>query len=195
MYKLILSLVIYISILSSNKLWAQTLIKKSFPYSVLTFQYAGSIGKYNIGYGLINKRQNLEFTSLIGYDYDKVRGDFYNINFKTIISPFLIYRKQNALRIKPIQIGLSINQIFNKELKVFWDEKYPDRYYWWPNNTRFHIHLGSELNYKIKKGKQLSIYYEINTNDLYLFSYLPNQRSMELNDILYAGAGIKYIFK
>ena len=42
---------------------------------------------------------------------------------------------------------------------------------------------------------RLAVYFEANTNDLSLYSYLPNPKALSLYDIFFFGTGIKLYLK
>lgn len=116
--------------------------------------------------------------------------------FKFIYNPFK-YKLGEKFLLKPLQGSLFIAQNFSKDLRVFWDKKYPKGYYWWSRSTRFHFSLSTQISYPlaIKHIEKLSWYIEANTNDLYLYSYLENLNAFLPHDIFFLGMGIKVYLK
>ena len=75
-------------------------------------------------------------------------------------------------------------------------EKYPENYYFWAVNTRFHIFMGEAISLKLKEkmiGKEVAFFYEFNTNDLYLISAIQN-KTIGLKDIVSLSFGLRYRF-
>ena len=74
--------------------------------------------------------------------------------------------------------------------------QYPDDYYWFSNTVRVGPLLGSRLSYALPttaagRRRNLSGYYELGTNDLYLLSYVQNRRALAPHDILTLTLGLK----
>jgi hypothetical protein len=48
--------------------------------------------------------------------------------------------------------------------------------------------------FKNEQLKSVSVYYEINTNDVYLINYVQNKRYLHITEIFKAGIGIRVSF-
>jgi hypothetical protein len=117
------------------------------------------------------------------------------VHSATLKFGFAMFRKRlnPAFSITPLTAGLFFAQHFGNNLHTTWDARYPKGYYWWPRNMRQHLflstcvafHPGSELIEKI------ALYFEMNTNDLYLYSYIPNTRALQWHEIVFFGTGLK----
>ena len=169
--------------------WARLMPKQS------KLQFAGSMGMLSVGpgwyYGKINQWETDWFIGFIP-EIDDVKGHV-TTTLKQTYTPFRIQLNDN-LNFEPVTTGIYINKIFGE---YFWSklpEKYPKKYYFWAVNTRFHIFIGQSVALKLGErtlGKELSFFYEFNTNDLYLISAYSN-KTIGIKDIVGFSFGIKY---
>lgn len=158
-------------------------------------QFAGSMGMFSVGpgwyYGKYNQWETDWFIGFI--PKMNSREAHLTTTLKQTYSPFKIAVDERFL-IEPITASIYINKIFGQ---YFWSklpEKYPKDYYFWAVNTRFSISVGQVFSYKLGDkffGKDLSIFYEFNTNDLYVISAIGN-KTIKFKDILGLSFGIRY---
>ena len=178
--------------LENNSKWSRLVPNQA------KFQFAGSMGMFSVGPGLYyGKKTQLETDLYIGFipRIDNMKGHI-TLTLKQTYTPFRIIINQ-AVSYEPLTGGLYINKIFGS---YFWDklpDRYPNNYYFWATNTRFNIFLGQALSYKMGENgsRNLSLFYEINTNDLYVISAYGN-KMIDLMDIINISFGLRYrIFK
>ena len=155
-------------------------------------EYAGGFGLVSAG-ALYNGKSKSELGVTIGY----VPNQFGNIWTTNILYSYNILpvRLNEYCELHLFKTGLFVNLNYGKNIYLSWPEKYPGNYYWWNSSIRFGPFIDTEL--KIKPSlKQLSytIFFQCLTNDIYLYTYLPNTRFIRLTDIIYFGTGIKIHF-
>lgn len=177
---------------SSSAQLMRKLLKKP---SVATLQYAGSIGTLNLSAGHTFSAYHQEVS--LGYGYvPKVLGGELHILTLKYSKQFLPLSLPENIRLFPLQASAFAAYYAGRDFYVYLPRnKYPANYYWWPSGLRLHLALGSQLEKRIlinNRERRLALYYEINTNDLYLFSYFSNREYLELEDILKLGIGVKY---
>ena len=82
-------------------------------------------------------------------------------------------------------------------LGASWPSYLEKGYYWWTPNFRQHLYLRSQLSYRAGAGfiQRIGGYFEVNANDLYVYSWWPNRGSISVYDILFFGAGVQVYFK
>lgn len=175
---------------------SQNRIFREFPTTLLTLQYAGSTGFLSLGYSRVTAKDKLELGVMAGYVPRRLGGSNNSLTLKSIYNPFQLH-VDGKLLFDPIQTGIFVTRNFGEQLGLQWSNKYPKGYYWWTASVRFHFSLGSQLSYNFdrKSVKKLAVYFETNTNDLYVFSFLPNRKTIRLFDIFFFGTGIKLYLK
>ncbi|HZL10586.1 MAG TPA: hypothetical protein VFC65_11350 [Prolixibacteraceae bacterium] len=158
-------------------------------------QFAGSMGMFSAGPGWsYGKRNQWETDWFIGFipEIEEVQGHM-TTTIKQTYTPFRI-RVNDFISLEPVTTGIYINKIFGE---YFWSklpEKYPKNYYFWAVNTRFNVFLGQSVAFRMGTktlGKELSFFYEFNTNDLYLISAFGNE-TIGLKEIVGLSFGIRY---
>lgn len=189
------TLVILLLCAISCVLPAQNFFKRHFPKSAITGQFAGSIGFWSLGYSRLIPSEKVELGILYGKVPSKFGGVVRSVTFKMTYNPFKI-RILPKLRFEPIQAGLFLCQSFGTNLGVSWPDKYPQGYYWWPRSLREHVFFSTQLSWMINKTHvdRISAYFETNTNDLYMYSYFSNTKSLRLIDMFFLGCGLKLYF-
>jgi len=170
--------------------WARLLPKQN------KLQFAGSMGMFSGSIGwYYGKKKQWETDLFLGFIPKANRQDGHvTITLKETYTPWRIQLSED-FSYEPLTTGIYINKIFGE---YFWDklpERYPDGYYFWAVNTRFNVFLGQAIPFKLNKstlfGKEISLYYEFSTNDLYLISAIGNQ-SIRPWDIVGLSLGIRY---
>ena len=103
--------------------------------------------------------------------------------------------------IHPVNPGAFLSYTLDEDFDLTWDRgQYPKGYYYWSEALHLHFSFSSELKLNTRELtsskflKSLAIYYEVNTNDMYLVNYIQNKRALSLTDIFKAGIGIKTTF-
>lgn len=158
-------------------------------------QFAGSMGMFSFGTGwYYGKRNQWETDLFIGFIPHLNGGEGHpTITIKETFTPFRL-PVNDRLFIEPLTSGIYINKIFGQ---YFWSrlpDKYPKNYYFWAVNTRFNVSLGQAISCRLGDrllGKDLSLFYEFNTNDLYVLSAIGN-KTIQLKDIVGLSLGIRY---
>lgn len=158
-------------------------------------QFAGSMGMFSIGPGwFYGKKNQWETDWFIGFipEIDEIQGHV-TTTIKQTYTPFR-FQLNDRFWFEPMTTGIYINKIFGQ---YFWSklpEKYPKNYYFWAVNTRFNVFLGQSFSFQLGEktlGKELSFFYEFNTNDLYLISAFGN-KTIGIKDIIGLSFGIRY---
>lgn len=159
-------------------------------------QFAGSMGMFSASAGwYYGKKDQWETDFFLGFIPKTGRQDGHvTITLKETYTPWKL-RLNDNIYYEPLTTGLYINKIFGE---YFWNklpERYPNGYYFWAVNTRFNVFAGQAITFKLNKtalyGKELSFYYELNTNDLYIISAIGNDAISPL-DIIGLSLGIRY---
>jgi len=160
-------------------------------------QFAGSMGMFSSGPGwFYGKRNQWETDFYIGF-IPKINGHKGHVTttLKETYTPFHV-QLNDRFTFEPLTTGVYISKIFGE---YFWNrlpEKYPEGYYFWAVNTRFHIFMGEAISFKLNDkmvGKEIAFFYEFNTNDLYLISAIQN-KTIGLKDIVSLSFGLRYRF-
>ena len=170
--------------------WANLIPKQN------KLQFAGSMGMFSASIGwYYGKNNQWETDFFLGFipKMDNQDGHV-TMTFKETYTPWKLPLNEN-ISYEPLTTGLYINKIFGE---YFWSklpEKYPEGYYFWAVNTRFNVFVGQAITFKLDKtalyGKELSFYYELSTNDLYIISAIGNDAISPL-DIIGLSLGIRY---
>ncbi len=158
-------------------------------------QFAGSMGMFSTGPGwFYGKGDQWETDFYIGF-IPRTNGSKGHITttLKQTYTPFR-FQLNDRFDFEPLTTGIYFNKIFGE---YFWSrlpEKYPEGYYFWAVNTRFHVFLGQALSFRIGEktiGKELAFFYELNTNDLYLISAWSN-KTIGFKNIVGLSFGLRY---
>lgn len=183
-------LIVSLYFLQPGNAQTQTIFSK-FSKSAFTVQFAGSIGFLSAGYSRVTEKDKIEISLLYGQVPRYLGGVTRTLTLKGIYNPFKF--QQGKLKVEPLQAGVFAAQHFGDYLGLSWGSKYPPGYYWWTRSLRLHLCLSSQLSVQLNKKRldRLSLYFEANTNDLYLYSYFSNMKSLSFYDIVFFGAGCK----
>lgn len=190
-----INLVLFFVLLCHSSLHAQKYKSKSLWPDHAKLQYAGGIGFFSIGAGYTNKNQWLEGDLFYGY-VPKSVGSVTTHILTAKASFFPFHPIGNVLQLKPLSIGLFANYTFGKQYFGFTPENYPLSYYSRPTAFRAAAFAGQQLNKKLKGKciKSIGIYYEVITYDTELLSYINNKETLNLDDILNIGIGLRLGF-
>jgi hypothetical protein len=170
-------------------------INSNFNETAYSLQYAGSTGFMTFGINKITTNQKIEIGLQAGVIPSFIGNSQRSIVAKFLYAPFKINRK--SILFQPITSGLFFARHYGESHGNSWSSKYPKGYYWWNRSLRSHIFIGTQLSINTKSNfiSRISIYFEANTNDLYLYSYFPNIKSIKLYDIIFFGTGLKLYIK
>ncbi|HEY0029696.1 MAG TPA: hypothetical protein VGC65_02970 [Bacteroidia bacterium] len=173
--------------------------KQLLPVSVFSLQYAGSTGFMTGGYFRSTRNAKLQTGLLYGYTPEYFGGVLHTLSLKALYNPFKI-KLNEAFFVEPVQVGAFLCQNFGEDLDPTWSSTYPKGYYWWTPSLRGHVFISSAVSLRSPNSSLLdhtSFYFEANTNDLYLSSYLvrKNYSSLSLYDIVFFGMGLKFYLR
>jgi hypothetical protein len=174
----------------NNNVFSQ--IENRAKLSAISAQFAGSVGFWSVGYHRVFYNEKLSLGLVYGNTPKRVGGKLHSVSFKLKYSPFRI-SLYKQFSFEPFQAGFFLVQNFGENLRSHWPSRYKGRYYWWGNSFRQHVFLSSQLSVGIEKGffRRVGAYFEANTNDLYMYSYLSNMNSLRFYDIVFFGIGIQ----
>lgn len=166
-----------------------------------TIQHAGSIGYFSAGIGYnLNKSGKTTLDILYGNVPESKGGDLHIFASKLAWKPLAIKVKDWGI-IHPINPGFFLSYHTGKNFDYKWDDdNYPKGYYWWSTAFRPHVSFSTEVKINAKKIlrntslKYLSVYSEVNTNELYFISYYQNRHALTVTDIFKLGLGAKAYF-
>ncbi|MXV15378.1 hypothetical protein GS398_08700 [Pedobacter sp. HMF7056] len=174
-------------------------LKTVAPDAVIA-QYAGSIGFGSIGgtYDLWKGKGTADL--LYGFVPKSKGGSLHIATAKFSYRPFRIRIGETAT-IYPANPGAFFSYHFGKEFNFSWSsEQYPKGYYWWSPAFRPHLSLSNEIRFHSGKTpashriREVSVYNEFNTNDLYLVSWAKNRESISVFDAVKMGFGVRVYF-
>jgi hypothetical protein len=163
---------------------------------IATLQFAGSIGYLSVGAGVTSKSQKFHHELLYGFVPGYYGGPINKLSYK-----LTYYNFQKPLNDRltwlPLSIGGMLAYNIDKDYSLMPSfKKYDKDYYWWSSGLRKHLTLSTSLKVRSAscENKDVILYLEANTNDLYLVTLLDNVGSMRFTDIWFLGAGVKSVF-
>lgn len=172
-------------------------LKKLVPHHA-KLQYGGGIGFLSVGIGYSTKNQKLETDLMYGYVPAGNMGvEIHSATIRLQWIPLKTVQRGN-LFLKPLVTGFLVNHSFGQQYFAFKPENYPYSYYKFPTSLNSALFLGSQLGTQFsgaKNFKALALYYELLTFDRELLSFVGNSRSLDLDDILTLGVGLKVYLK
>lgn len=144
-------------------------------------QFAGEMGLLSVGTGWdYGKKNQWETDIFLGF-LPKYDSEHFKITFtlKQNYIPWSINLKK-GFSLEPLACGFYFNTIFNDEFWTSEPERYPHGYYGFSSKIRANIFLGQRITYNIDPerrytAKEISFYYELSTNDIYLISAVGNK--------------------
>jgi hypothetical protein len=159
-------------------------------------QYAGSIGVMSAGAGYDVFKSRGRFSTHYGTIPKPMGGPLNVLAVKLLYEPVsLVVDKQT--NVHPVDFGIMASYHYGHDFEERWPEQHGKGYYWWNPALRVHLVVESSITHEFPKDHRLNaatFYYEVNTNELYLVSYVLNMRTIRLNDILKVGAGVRIHF-
>lgn len=157
-------------------------------------QYAGSIGFLSAGLGYEIFNQRARISAHFGHVPKRHGGTLNVVTGKIFFKPVEI-KLRNNWHLQPIDPGLMVSYHYGENFQTKWpDQIYPDGYYWWHPALR--IHLGVETSAtktftKINAIRAVTLYAELNTNELYFISFFQNFESVRPWKIIKGGLGVR----
>lgn len=163
----------------------------------LKIQYAGDMGFLSLGPGWdLGKKHRWEINTFVGFIREtNVSPTHITFTLKQTYKPFRVSLGEK-FELEPLTAGFYITKVFGQ---YFWQrlpDRYPKGYYFWALNTRFNVFLGEAITFRFSKylsGDTLSLFYEFNTNDLYIISAINNDY-LNIMDIINLSFGVKFTF-
>lgn len=160
-------------------------------------QYAGGMGLISAGVGWdYGKNNQWETDVFLGF-LPKYTTKKSKITF-TLKQNFIPWEKRlnKYLSIEPLATGLYVNTILDGDFWVSEPDKYPSDYYSFSTKLRFSIYLGQRFTFHIPEDKRfftknITVFYELSTNDLYLVSAFGN-KYLKPSDYLKLSFGLKF---
>lgn len=159
-------------------------------------QYAGSIGWMSVGGSYDMFTERLRAGLQYGYVPKKMGGGLHLLSASVLYRP-MKFEVFDAVTVNPLDIGMKAVYHFGDQFYINWPERFPQGYYWWKSALRLHLLTESSVTVKLKnagKIKSVTGYIEVNTNDLYLVSYVLNPSSLSILDIVKTGCGLRICF-
>lgn len=160
-------------------------------------QYAGGMGLLSVGIGWDYGRNNQWETDVYLGFLPKYTTKRSKITF-TLKQNFIPWKKMlnSKFSIDPLACGLYVNTIFDGDFWVNEPDKYPNGYYSFSTKMRFNIYAGQRITFHIPAEKRfftknITAFYEISTNDLYMVSAFTNS-SLKPTDYLRLSFGLKF---
>jgi hypothetical protein len=184
---IVLTCALVISITASAQI-----LRNSLPIRSLGGQFAGSVGLFSVNAMLHNRSERLGIGVGAGHVPHDQGGPINTFTLRGMYTPWSVGFRERW-RWEPIQTGLFIAYSTGVDLEATWPSYLEKGYYWWSPNFRQHLFMRSQLSYRMKERtvQRVAAYFEINTNDLYVYSWWPNRRSLSLYDIVFFGAGVQ----
>jgi hypothetical protein len=177
-----------------------TSMKKWHHPDHVKLHFAGEIGFLSPGVGieLFNKKQG-ELDLFGGFVPEGIGGDnLVTIALKFNYFPWKKAILKKAIQIEPLTLGLNIYHTFGEDINKFRDpDLYPKGYYWWTISTRYGPFFGGRLSKHYGPEtflKTITLYYELGTNDLFIYSWAGNRSTIPFYRIWNSSIGLKAVF-
>lgn len=194
--KLTFSTLVLFILLGKNSFAQKSFLKTIEPDHV-NLQYAGSIGFLSLGAGYDLFKEKAELSFHVGYVPESLGGELTMVAIKFHYKPFNIPVGDKIL-IKPFNPvffpSYTLGHNFDFQFEA---PQYRKRYYFWSSALRMHLGASTEIKLLSRpnaKIKDLSIYAEVNTNDLYAISWFRNSSISTFHKMFRMGYGVKVHF-
>ena len=166
----------------------------------LVLQTGGGLGMVAAGAGYEFAKNRLETDILIGYVPKKYAGSTLSLaSLKFMYSPFRL-PIGDKIQVLPLTVGAYFSYThgtINDELKG----QYSSDYYWFSTDTRYGLLAGSRITFLAPpvaatgQPRKVSFYYELGSNDLYMASYISNNKGgLHFGQLLTLALGVKADF-
>lgn len=163
----------------------------------MTLQYAGSIGLASVGLGYEVFRAKTRASLHFGTVPASHGGPLSIITGKFLMVPWVIPAGEN-FRFNPCDIGVMISHHSGENFKVNVPDYLSGRnYYWWHTALRAHLAVESSVSVRMEQDRffrKITLYAELNTNDLYIVSFFSNASTLNVRDLVKAGIGTRFRF-
>lgn len=171
------------------------LLRKTFPGWSLSAQYAGSIGTASLSYLQHTRNERIAVGLSYGHIWPAQGGPLDAWALRFMYTPWQVHLDERWC-LEPLQTGVFVAYTSGLDLRASWPTYLEKGYYWWLPNFRQHLFLRSQLSFSPvqHRVRRVAAYFEVNTNDLYVYSWWPNRRSIALYDILFFGTGVQLYF-
>jgi hypothetical protein len=175
---------------------SQSAFQRVFPQAVVSGQYGGSIGLVAGGYHRRTAREHFGGGLLYGYLPRAFGGPLHTVTLAFSLEPWQVPLGAH-LRWTPLRAGAFIVLALGPGWHVVRPPYYEPGYYWWSTNFRQHLQVGTALRTRLHAGpfSHAAIWFQANTNDLYLSSWWPNRATIALGEIIHFGAGVDLYFE
>lgn len=193
MKKLFILKVVVVLILAAQACCAQSF--KPFLPDYASIQYAGSSGWLSAGAGYHLFHEHFRVGMQYGFVPRQRGGDLHIMSASLVYKPIRVVLS-DKISINPIDFGIKASYQFGENYYLNWPSKYPDGYYWWNSAIRLHLITESSVNVNLRRGpfKSVTGFVELNTNDLYMISYILNLKSLKPTEIIKTGIGLRLQF-
>jgi len=159
-------------------------------------QFAGNMGLVSIGTGWdYGKRRQWETQVLLGF-IPKCKSARAKLCL-TVKENYIPWSRQIGpdFFFEPLETGIYFNTVFGKEFWSSQPSRYPKGYYKFATKIRPNIFVGQRMTKRLKGenwfgARAVTGFYEISTNDLYVFEKIHNS-SIRLSDIICLSVGFK----
>lgn len=162
-----------------------------------TLQHAGDIGMLSLGIGWDYGRRN-QFETYLMFGYvpkHRTPDELWTMTVKEIYTPWTLHLGGKFYAC-PLFVTLMASTTLSGEFWVSEPSRYPKGYYGFSSKVRFHVGVGQKFKVcgvqrRSHWFKDLAIYYEVSTCDLYVRQRFLNH-SIPLGDIICLGVGLQY---
>jgi hypothetical protein len=171
--------------------WAQAPGEAAARWS-FSGQYGGSIGTVAIGAIRHARNERIGVGLFYGRTPHHQGGPINAYTAKFMYTPWQV-RLKGKWYLEPLQTGAFVSYSTGQDLSSHWPGHLDPGYYWWTNNFRQHLFLRTQLSRQVALGRveRIGAWFEVNTNDLYVYSWWPNRAALSVYDILFFGAGVQ----
>lgn len=160
-------------------------------------QFAGGLGMISAGLGW-DYGKNKQWETQIMLGFLPKRYNYHSYWTFTLREFFVPWRLKinDSWSVRPLTVALSVNSILHGDFWMSEPDRYPKGYYGFSSRMRFHLALGQRFTFSIPKykrflSKEVSLYYEVSTCELYVRQKILSG-SIPLKDILMLGVGVIY---
>lgn len=160
-------------------------------------QYAGSIGYFSFGTGYDIFKNRGRISVHFG-NVPREYGGVLNIASGKFLYSFSSIPLSNRLTFKPIDAGIILSYHFGDNFKLNVPNYFKtDNYYWWHTAMRLHLATESSVSLHFSREsifRSLTGYLEMNSNDLYIVSFINNTSSLKPHQLIKVGVGLRLHF-
>lgn len=166
--------------------------------NLYSLQFAGGTGMFSVGIGWDYGSSDQWETHLsVGFLPNRYGNPVYwTATLKENYVPWRVAIGHTPMELRPLCVALGLNSILHGDFWTSEPDRYPGGYYGFSSRLRFILGIGQRLTFNIpyerrRLGRQLSVYYEVSTCDLYVRQKVLCG-SIPLKDIITIGVGVIY---